>query len=72
MQLTFVQKTEGELFARSTEEQTQYIFSEKKIRELIEKAGFSRVESYGFLSDTSPNKNEERIHFVAYKGEQND
>lgn len=72
MRLTFFEKTTEDLYSKSTEEQTQYIFTQEKLTEMLTAVGFNKIEKYGFLSKSAPQKNEERIHFVAYKGVQND
>lgn len=45
MELTFFEKA-GDLYRRFDEYQTQYIYSADKIRELLDKAGFSSVKFY--------------------------
>ncbi|MBR6773159.1 MAG: methyltransferase domain-containing protein [Clostridia bacterium] len=67
MRLTFFERLPNNYYTKSIDEQTQYAHSEKSIIEQLEKAGFTDIKAYGFLSENAPKDKEERIHFVAYK-----
>lgn len=66
LELTFFKK-EGALYKKTVERQTQYIYGENEIVEMLELAGFKNIKAYGGMTRTKPKENSERIHFVAYK-----
>ena len=69
MTLTFFRKLTNNNYARSVENQTQYIHASDAIINALRDAGFTDIKTYGFLKDSAPSVNEQRVHFVAYKKE---
>lgn len=58
-------KREGEVYERFEERHLQRAYSEKEIRCILKKAGFSKVDSYNELTFDEPTEKSERIVFVA-------
>lgn len=63
MFLTFFVK-QGKCYRRFEERHLQRAYSEKELRYLLKKAGFSQIDTYGELTFSPPSKNCERIVFV--------
>ena len=68
MFLTFFREDEDGRYTRFDEEQTQYIHSCESILSMLEKAGFTDIETYSSTDKKRVSKTSERIYFVAKKG----
>ena len=55
----------GRLYSRSTEYHRERAYKADELREMLLEAGFSQVEVFGSLSLEPPQKDEERIFFMA-------
>lgn len=67
MHLCIFVKNEKDLYKRIDEEQTQKAHSREHLTELLEKAGFERINVYGNRKVEMPKDNEQRWHFAALK-----
>lgn len=63
MLLTFFVR-EGKAYRRFEERHLQRAYSEKELRYMLEKAGFSQIDTYDALTFAKPCENSERIVFV--------
>lgn len=63
MFLTFFVK-QGKQYSRFEERHLQRAYSEKELRLLLKKAGFTQIDTYDEFSFNPPQKNSERIVFV--------
>lgn len=68
MELSFFVRR-GKMYERVDETHVQYAYGEEVIRNLLQRAGFSCVEVYDFLSKNVPHAQSERLQFVAVKQE---
>ncbi len=62
--LTFFVK-DGETYHRFCEQHTEYIYEPAKIKALLKKAGFTKIEIFDGYTNRPARKNSERIVFVA-------
>ena len=67
MELTFFVKRPNGLYERFDEIHTQRAYSLSEIRSMLEKSGFSRIESWDGYSNQPANENSGRMLFLAYK-----
>ena len=67
IKMTFFAPNGNSSYCKSEDYQTQYAFEREQIERLLLASGFKSVKVFGFLSDGEPRKNEERLHFIAYK-----
>jgi hypothetical protein len=67
MFLTFFREDADGRYTRFDEEQTQYIHTCEKMVEMLEKSGFTSVETYSSTDKKRVTKTSERIYFIAKK-----
>lgn len=58
---------DGDVYRRFDEQHKQRIYTESELISALEKAGFSMVKVYDFLSRGNPGPESERLQFVAVK-----
>ena len=59
---------EEDVWLRSFEEHMEYAYSVRQLKEYLQQAGFSLIETYGDQSFEAPGLEEQRIYFYAQKG----
>lgn len=62
--LTFFVR-DGETYRRFSEEHTEYVHTPAKIKSLLKKAGFTKIEVFDGYTNAPAHKNSERLVFVA-------
>ena len=67
MRITVFERQENGSYERGDEEHLQYVHSEEALIEELKNAGFSRVECFGFMTKKAPEKQCDRLFFVAYR-----
>ena len=67
MELTFFEKTDGGLYKKSVETQSQYIHKTGDLKEKLYAAGFTDVITDDSMRPNGEKNGAERIHFIAYK-----
>lgn len=67
MELTFFVKQPDGLYERFDEIHTQRAYSLSEIKGMLEKSGFTRIESWDGYKNQPADENSERMLFIAYK-----
>lgn len=67
MELTFFTRQDGDVYERKDEIHVQRAWESGEIESMLYSAGFTNVRAYGFLTETEPGEQEERIQFQAVK-----
>lgn len=67
MELTFFVKQPNGLYERFDEIHTQRAYSLSEIKGMLEKSGFTRIESWDGYNNQPANENSGRMLFIAYK-----
>jgi len=69
MFLTFFTLNESGSYDKTEESQTQYIYSESRLTDMLYSVGFNKVKVEGRSVGSRPRENEPRLFFTAYKQE---
>lgn len=65
--LDFFEEDENGLYTRCSEYLTERAYSDKEIRNMLEKSGFKVLACHGFLTFDSPKSDEQRVVYTARK-----
>lgn len=65
--LDFFEEDENGLYTRCSEYLTERAYSDKEIRNMLEKSGFKVLAYYGFLTFDAPESDEQRVVYTAQK-----
>ena len=67
MELTFFERTDGGLYKKSVETQSQYIHKTEDLKQKLYSSGFAKVTVDDSFIACGEKEKAERIHFIAYK-----